>query len=49
MAHANGRPIEVTEAKAPADRYEIAYQREVANTPDIDLTPRNSATTASTW
>ncbi|MFI6905099.1 GntR family transcriptional regulator [Nonomuraea sp. NPDC050394] len=40
MAHANGRPIEVTEVKAPADRYEIAYHREVANAPDIDLTPQ---------
>ncbi|MEV1172475.1 hypothetical protein [Nonomuraea sp. NPDC049784] len=35
MAH----PIEVTEVKAPANRYEIGYQRELADEPEADLTP----------
>jgi DNA-binding GntR family transcriptional regulator len=40
MAHANGRPIEVTEVKAPANRYEIGYHTELADDPDADLTPQ---------
>jgi DNA-binding GntR family transcriptional regulator len=40
MAHANGRPIEVTEIKAPANRYEIGYHTELADEPNIDLTPQ---------
>ncbi|MEN3541040.1 GntR family transcriptional regulator [Microbispora sp. ZYX-F-249] len=40
MAHANGRPIEVTEVKAPANRYEIGYHIELADDPDADLTPQ---------
>ncbi|GAA4562210.1 GntR family transcriptional regulator [Planotetraspora kaengkrachanensis] len=40
MAHANGRPIEVTEVKAPANRYEIGYHAELADEPTIDLTPQ---------
>ncbi|MEV5557416.1 GntR family transcriptional regulator [Nonomuraea wenchangensis] len=38
MAHPNGHPIEVTEVKAPANRYEIGYHRELADDPDVDLT-----------
>lgn len=40
MAHANGRPVEVTEVKAPANRYEIGYHTELADDPDADLTPQ---------
>ncbi|MGW5260923.1 hypothetical protein ACWEQG_08115 [Microbispora sp. NPDC004025] len=40
MAHANSRPIEVTEIKAPANRYEIGYHTELADDPDSDLTPQ---------
>ncbi|MEV4294268.1 GntR family transcriptional regulator [Microbispora rosea] len=40
MAHANGRPIEVTEVKAPANRYEIGYHSELADDPDAHLTPQ---------
>ncbi|MEU7912098.1 MULTISPECIES: GntR family transcriptional regulator [Microbispora] len=40
MSHANGRPIEVTEVKAPANRYEIGYHTELADDPDADLTPQ---------
>ena len=40
MAHANGRPIEVTEVKAPANRYEIGFHTELADDPDADLTPQ---------
>ncbi|XVQ83672.1 GntR family transcriptional regulator [Microbispora siamensis] len=40
MAHANGRPIEVTEVKAPANRYEIGHHTELADDPDADLTPQ---------
>ena len=34
MAHPHGHPIEVTEVKAPANRYEIGYHRELADDPD---------------
>ncbi|MEV6865537.1 UTRA domain-containing protein [Streptosporangium subroseum] len=37
MAHQNGHPIEVTEVKAPANRYEIGYSAELA---DHWLSPR---------
>ncbi|MGI5486728.1 GntR family transcriptional regulator [Microtetraspora malaysiensis] len=40
MAHTNGHPIEVTEVKAPANRYEIAYHAELADNPDIKFTPQ---------
>ena len=36
MAH----PIEVTEVKAPANRYEIGYHRELADDAEADLTPQ---------
>ncbi|MFF0860327.1 UTRA domain-containing protein [Nonomuraea sp. NPDC003560] len=39
-AHPNGRPIEVTEVKAPANRYEIGYHRELADDPEADFTPQ---------
>ncbi|MEU8104096.1 UTRA domain-containing protein [Nonomuraea muscovyensis] len=34
MAHTNGHPIEVTEVKAPANRYEVGYHREIAEDPE---------------
>lgn len=40
MAHANGRPIEATEVKAPANRYEIGHHTELADDPAADLTPQ---------
>ncbi|MFE3454625.1 GntR family transcriptional regulator [Nonomuraea sp. NPDC059194] len=40
MAHANGHPIEVTEVKAPANRYEIGYHRELADNPEAHFTPQ---------
>ncbi|MGW4413020.1 UTRA domain-containing protein [Nonomuraea sp. NPDC004702] len=43
MAHPNGHPIEVTELKAPANRYEIGYHRELADDPEADLTPQELA------
>jgi hypothetical protein len=43
MAHPNGHPIEVTEVKAPANRYEIGHHRELADDPEADLTPQELA------
>ncbi|MFC5822815.1 hypothetical protein [Nonomuraea insulae] len=40
MAHPNGHPIEVTEVKAPANRYEIGHHRELADHTEADLTPQ---------
>lgn len=40
MAHPNGHLIEVTEVKAPANRYEVGYHRELADDPDADFTPQ---------
>ncbi len=39
MAHQNGHPIEVTEVKAPANRYEIGQHTELADDPDATFTP----------
>jgi hypothetical protein len=39
MAHANGHPIEVTEVKAPANRYEIGYSAELADDLSAVFTP----------
>ncbi|MGW3365707.1 GntR family transcriptional regulator [Streptosporangium canum] len=43
MAHANGHPIEVTEVKAPANRYEIGYSAELADDPSAVFTPEELA------
>ncbi|MEU6743013.1 GntR family transcriptional regulator [Streptosporangium sandarakinum] len=43
MAHHNGRPIEVTEVKAPADHYEIGYSAELADDPSAVFTPQELA------
>ncbi|MBO3747973.1 GntR family transcriptional regulator [Streptosporangiaceae bacterium NEAU-GS5] len=43
MAHSNGRPIEVTEVKAPANRYEIAHHHGVAADPDAAFTTEELA------
>jgi hypothetical protein len=43
MAHPNGHPIEVTEVKALANRYEIGHHRELADDPEADLTPQELA------
>ncbi|MER5644877.1 hypothetical protein [Streptosporangium sp. NPDC002524] len=47
MAHTNGHPIEVTEVKAPANRYEIGYSAELADDTSAVFPPKNSPTTAS--
>ncbi|MEU0564204.1 hypothetical protein ABZ297_02250 [Nonomuraea sp. NPDC005983] len=40
MAHPNGHPIEVTEVKAPVNRYEIGYHHELAEDPEVVFTPQ---------
>ncbi|MER5319516.1 hypothetical protein [Streptosporangium roseum] len=39
----NGHPIEVTEVKAPANRYEIGYSAELADDPSAVFTPEELA------